>query len=268
MGAPVVAGAQVDRDVIPDGYQDKVRKAASGSINDAIEVMKSARPDLNHLREGGSEQEADLILGLMNFAADLRVEATAVQATTDHYEIGVLKNRYGPTGKWAELSYSGASGRIADVGVTESSADVLSRLKRLINIARSRATDLHSMSVPTHPFSRVAPLARVPWRHRTAVSPRSDPYVMDRVPPRAQRGAVVPLLTPSHARTHSRHTPQLPTPLLLHSTNPRRQQILDPQQHLGIDPRHRIHLPHREPLEQPPRREPARRPRLQHIRRQ
>ena len=116
------------RDVIPDGYQDKVRKAASGSINDAIEVMKSARPDLNHLREGGSEQEADLILGLMNFAADLRVEATAVQATTDHYEIGVLKNRYGPTGKWAELSYSGASGRIADVGATESADDVLARL--------------------------------------------------------------------------------------------------------------------------------------------
>ncbi len=128
VGAPVVAGAQVDRDVIPDGYQDKVRKAASGSIADAIEVMKSARPDLNHLREGGSEQEADLILGLMNFAADLRVEATAVQASTDHYEIGVLKNRYGPTGKWAELSYSGASGRISDVGVRESSGDVLSRL--------------------------------------------------------------------------------------------------------------------------------------------
>ena len=128
VGAPVVAGAQVDRDVIPEGYQDKVRKAASGSIADAIEVMKAARPDLNHLREGGSEQEADLILGLMNFAADLRVEATAVQASTDHYEIGVLKNRYGPTGKWADLSYSGASGRIADVGATESASDVLARL--------------------------------------------------------------------------------------------------------------------------------------------
>jgi len=117
IGAPVIAGAQVDRDVIPDGYQDRVRKAASGSIADALEVMKSARPDLNYLREGGSEQEADLILGLMNYAADLRVEASAVQATTDHYEVGVLKNRYGPTGKWAELSYSGSSGLISDIGV-------------------------------------------------------------------------------------------------------------------------------------------------------
>jgi replicative DNA helicase len=128
VSAPVVAGAQVDRDVIPEGYQDKVRKAAAGSIADAIEIMKAARPDLNHLREGGSEQEADLILGLMNFAADLRVEATGVQASTDHYEIGVLKNRYGPTGKWAELSYSGSSGLISDVGATVSPGDVLARL--------------------------------------------------------------------------------------------------------------------------------------------
>ncbi len=128
VAAPVIAGAQVDRDVIPDGYQDRVRKAASGSIADAIDIMKAARPDLNHLREGGSEQEADLILGLMNFAADLRVEATGVQASTDHYEIGVLKNRYGPTGKWAELSYSGSSGLISDVGAKLNPGEVLARL--------------------------------------------------------------------------------------------------------------------------------------------
>lgn len=116
IAAPVIAGVQVNREVIPPGYQDKVRKAASGSIAEAIEVMKAARPDLNYLREGGSEQEADLILGLMNYAADLRVEATAVHANTDYFEVGVLKNRYGPTGKWAGLSYSGSSGRISDVG--------------------------------------------------------------------------------------------------------------------------------------------------------
>lgn len=122
IAAPVIAGAQVDRGVIPDGYQDRVRKAASGSINDALEVMKAARPDLNYLREGGSEQEADLILGLMNYAADLRVEANTVQATTDHYEVGVLKNRYGPTGKWAPLSYSGSSGLMTDRGAEVSVA--------------------------------------------------------------------------------------------------------------------------------------------------
>jgi replicative DNA helicase len=128
LGAPVIAGVQVNREVIPQGYQDKVRKAASGSIAEALEVMKAARPDLNYLREGGSEQEADLILGLMNYAADLRVEATATAASTDHYEIGVLKNRYGATGKWAGLSYSGASGLISDVGGAISHGESLSRL--------------------------------------------------------------------------------------------------------------------------------------------
>jgi replicative DNA helicase len=128
VAAPVIAGVQVNREVIPAGYQDKVRKAASGSISEAIEVMKAARPDLNYLREGGSEQEADLILGLMNFAADLRVEATAVQANTDYYEIGVLKNRYGPTGRWAGLSYSGASGLISDVGAAIRHGEALTRL--------------------------------------------------------------------------------------------------------------------------------------------
>ncbi|USN99221.1 MAG: hypothetical protein H6810_00645 [Phycisphaeraceae bacterium] len=117
LAAPVIAGVQVNREVIPAGYQDKVRKAAMGSIAEALEVMKAARPDLNYLREGGSEQEADLILGLMNYAADLRIEATATRLRTDHFEVGVLKNRYGPTGLWAGLSYSGSSGRIADVGM-------------------------------------------------------------------------------------------------------------------------------------------------------
>jgi hypothetical protein len=40
-------------------------------------------------------------------------------ARTDFFEIGVLKNRYGPTGQWAPFSYSGSSGRIADVRKTD-----------------------------------------------------------------------------------------------------------------------------------------------------
>jgi replicative DNA helicase len=75
--------------------------------------MKSARPDLHNLREGGSEQEADLVLGLMNYAADLRTEADSDHAT-NLYEVGVLKNRYGDVGKWAALAFEGASGLIRD----------------------------------------------------------------------------------------------------------------------------------------------------------
>jgi replicative DNA helicase len=114
LGVPVVAGAQINREAVPAGYQEKVRKAVRGSVADAIEEIKAARPDLHHLREGGSEQEVDLVLGLMNYAADLRTEANATHATTDLYEVGVLKNRYGAVGRWAALSFSGPSGRICD----------------------------------------------------------------------------------------------------------------------------------------------------------
>jgi hypothetical protein len=49
----------------------------------------------------------------MNYAADLRTEADSDNAT-NLYEVGVLKNRYGQTGKWAALAFEGASGLIRD----------------------------------------------------------------------------------------------------------------------------------------------------------
>lgn len=114
LGVPVVAGAQINREAIPQGYQDKVRKALeTGGVPKALEEMKAARPDLNHLREGGSEQEADLVLGLMNYAADLRTEADS-DHQTDRLEVGVLKNRYGRTGQWAALVFQAESGRMAE----------------------------------------------------------------------------------------------------------------------------------------------------------
>jgi replicative DNA helicase len=113
LSVPVVAGAQINREAIPSEYQPKIRKALDASVEKAVELMKSARPDLHNLREGGSEQEADLVLGLMNYAADLRTEADSEDAT-NLYEVGVLKNRYGQTGKWAALAFEGASGLIRD----------------------------------------------------------------------------------------------------------------------------------------------------------
>jgi replicative DNA helicase len=113
LSVPVVTGAQVNREAIPSEYQAKIRKALDTSVEKAVELMKSARPDLHNLREGGSEQEADLVVGLMNYAADLRTEADSEDAT-NLYEVGVLKNRYGQTGKWAALAFDGASGLIRD----------------------------------------------------------------------------------------------------------------------------------------------------------
>jgi DNA primase/replicative DNA helicase len=113
LAVPVVAGAQINREAIPDKYQKTIREKLRKGVEEAVDFMKSARPDLHNLREGGSEQEADLVLGLMNYAADLRTEADSDNAT-NLYEVGVLKNRYGQTGKWAALAFEGASGLIRD----------------------------------------------------------------------------------------------------------------------------------------------------------
>lgn len=113
LAVPVVAGAQINREAIPDKYQATIRKALEKGVFEAVGAMKAARPDLHNLREGGSEQEADLVLGLMNYAADLRTEADS-DHTTNLYEVGVLKNRYGAVGKWAALAFEGDSGIIRD----------------------------------------------------------------------------------------------------------------------------------------------------------
>lgn len=113
LAVPVVAGAQINREAIPEKYQKTIREKLKKGVDEAVDLMKSARPDLHNLREGGSEQEADLVLGLMNYAADLRTEADSDNAT-NLYEVGVLKNRYGQTGKWAALAFDGASGLIRD----------------------------------------------------------------------------------------------------------------------------------------------------------
>jgi replicative DNA helicase len=113
LAVPVVAGAQINREAIPPKYQETIRAALKDGVEKAVDKMTAARPDLHNLREGGSEQEADLVLGLMNYAADLRTEADSEDAT-NLYEVGVLKNRYGQTGKWAALAFDGASGLIRD----------------------------------------------------------------------------------------------------------------------------------------------------------
>jgi replicative DNA helicase len=113
LGVPVVVGAQINREAIPKDYQKTIGKVLEKGIPEAVKAMKAARPDLHNLREGGSEQEADLVLGLMNYAADLRTEADSGE-TTNLYEVGVLKNRYGEVGKWAALAFEGDVGRIRD----------------------------------------------------------------------------------------------------------------------------------------------------------
>ncbi len=109
VAAPVIVGAQINREAIPDGY---ARSMNNSTYENAKSIIVKARPELHHLREGGSEQEADLILGLLNYAADYRGKERLSGATL--FEIGTLKNRYGEVGKWAQLAFDGRHGRVRE----------------------------------------------------------------------------------------------------------------------------------------------------------
>ena len=74
-----------------------------------MERLRARRPQLHHLREGGSEQEADLVLGLMNYRADYEQKEDHAGGVPDvtRLEVGLLKARYGEAGKRAALAFEG-----------------------------------------------------------------------------------------------------------------------------------------------------------------
>ena len=112
LDAPVVAGAQINREAV----QGKDIPAGSYEDAEVQKAIRRRRPDLHNLREGGSEQEADLVLGLLSYGADYKQdeeEAGNVPAVTK-LEVGVLKNRYGTPGSWTPLAFEGARGVIRE----------------------------------------------------------------------------------------------------------------------------------------------------------
>lgn len=117
VACPVIVGAQINREAAKRG-QD----ALGGSWGDkeVQAALKKKRPQLHELREGGSEQEAELVLGLHNWRADFQDETGADQIPdTTRLEVGVLKNRYGTVGRWAALAFTGAYGLIRDARTGE-----------------------------------------------------------------------------------------------------------------------------------------------------
>jgi replicative DNA helicase len=123
LNAPVVSAAQISHeaarllDRVPDGAFDseKVRQA-----------IAARRPQLHHLREGGGEQEADLVMGILNYRADFqqarnveKVEyGTLGEAEASLFEVLVMKNRTGSLGM-AALSFDSRTGYIRDRGIFE-----------------------------------------------------------------------------------------------------------------------------------------------------
>lgn len=105
LNVPVVVGAQINREAL----RNNTIPQGSYSNEGVQKAIRSRRPRLEHLREGGSEQEADLVLGLLNYRADYEEDEDTKGTVPDvtDFEIGVLKNRYGAPGRWARLQFAG-----------------------------------------------------------------------------------------------------------------------------------------------------------------
>lgn len=122
LNCPVVAAAQASHDAaranewIPEGGLDDDR---------VLKAIAKRRPQLHHIREGGGEQEADLVLSLLNYRADFLAayEQAGMGSSYDQqtgnsgpFEVAVIKNRHGPLGI-APLILEAQSGAIRDPGV-------------------------------------------------------------------------------------------------------------------------------------------------------
>lgn len=113
VSVPVISGAQINREAIPKTLKDAV--SGADDYGAAMSAIRGARPELHNLREGGAEQEADLVLGLLNYAADYRTEAKKAELPdVTLLEIGTLKNRVGEVGRWCQLAYEARFGLVRD----------------------------------------------------------------------------------------------------------------------------------------------------------
>ncbi|MGL4464223.1 MAG: DnaB-like helicase C-terminal domain-containing protein [Planctomycetia bacterium] len=112
LNSPVVAGANLDVDYSSLDLRSKIARIER--YRDSLNIIRSARPTPHHLVGAGYEQEADLVLGMLNYAADYRSESDKPREIPEVtlLEIGALKSRFGSTGAWAELSFVGRYGII------------------------------------------------------------------------------------------------------------------------------------------------------------
>jgi hypothetical protein len=99
--------------------------AACATLEAAIEILEAHKPHLHHLREGGVEQEADAVLGLMNYVTDWHAtmkhegvpradKRSGMKRRTVPIDVGTLKNRYGKVGQWRRMEWTGRYGLVSD----------------------------------------------------------------------------------------------------------------------------------------------------------
>jgi len=122
IAAPIMVAAQISREVA--WAVDYIPGTSLEDERVLREIIKR-RPQLHHVGEGGGDQEADLVLGILNFRAELVSAAEAegmnpeqlvLSGDANPFEILVLKNRYGRL-VTAPLIIELKSGYIRDQGV-------------------------------------------------------------------------------------------------------------------------------------------------------
>jgi replicative DNA helicase len=122
IGAPMMVAAQISRDVA--WTVDYIPGSSLEDERVLREIIKR-RPQLHHVGEGGGDQEADLVLGILNFRAELvsaaesegvNPEQVVQSGDANPFEILVLKNRYGRL-VTAPMIIELKSGYIRDQGV-------------------------------------------------------------------------------------------------------------------------------------------------------
>lgn len=112
---PVVVAAQLNRDTVKD-----TKIPAKPFEDQAVQkAIRARRPQLHHLRDsGGLEQEADLVLGLLNYRADYKEnpDDNAVRDDDSNLsgplELIALKRRHGQPGIVFPLTLYGRTGFI------------------------------------------------------------------------------------------------------------------------------------------------------------
>jgi len=119
---PVVVSAQLGGLTTPQATRIPVDRPFDSA--EVQEVIRNRRPQIHDLRESGISQEADLVLGLLNFLTDYQMERpeAASSGSLTPLEVGILKNRYGSVGQWTALLFEPQFGLVRDSNSTEAAA--------------------------------------------------------------------------------------------------------------------------------------------------
>ena len=128
LSCPVVATAQIGRQTIR--WAKKVPQDRPFEDEAVQEAIGMRRPQLHQLKESGCDEEADLVLGLLNYLVDYRTELgrRAPISEAARLEVGTLKNRSGPVGCWSALVFDGRFGFVRDpppIQSSDSQSDML-----------------------------------------------------------------------------------------------------------------------------------------------